>query len=115
SSLEDFKSFAPKDNRIRVSGKDTVIYTRVSHHSQEDNTSLESQKKYCEQFAEKKGLNVVAYFGGTYESAKTDDRAEFKRMLKFIKQSKNISHVVVYSYERFSRSGVGGAKIADDL
>ncbi|GAB5415901.1 MAG: hypothetical protein Crog2KO_00010 [Crocinitomicaceae bacterium] len=36
-------------------------------------------------------------------------------MLKFIKQSKSVSHVIVYSYERFSRTGVGGAKIADDL
>ena len=115
SNLEQFQSFAAKDTKIKVSGNNTVIYTRVSHFSQEDNTSLESQKKYCDQFAEKKGLNVVGYFGGTYESAKTDDRKEFKRMLKFIKQSRNISHVIVYSYERFSRSGVGGAKIADDL
>ena len=115
SNLDQFKSFAGKDTKVKVSGNNTVIYTRVSHHSQEDNTSLESQLKYCKQFAERKGLNVVNHFGGTYESAKTDDRTEFKKMLKFIKQSKNISHVVVYSYERFSRSGVGGAKIADDL
>ncbi len=115
SNLNSFQSFAREDNSVKVSGNNAVIYTRVSHVSQEDNTSLESQEKYCDNFAEKKGLNVVAYFGGTHESAKTDDRKEFKRMLKFIKQSKNISHIVVYSYERFSRSGVGGAKIADDL
>lgn len=115
SNLNLFRSFAYKDNSVRVTGNNAVIYTRVSHHSQEDNTSLESQEKYCRLFAEKKGLNVVSAFGGTHESAKTDDRKEFKKMLKFIKQSKNISHIVVYSYERFSRSGVGGAKIADDL
>ncbi len=115
SNLELFKSFAPVDKTIKVNGNNAVIYTRVSHHSQEENTSLESQLKYCENFAKRKGLNITGYFGGTYESAKTDDRKEFKRMLKFIKQSKNISHVVVYSYERFSRSGVGGAKIAEDL
>lgn len=115
SNLELFKSFVPKDEKVRVKGNSAVIYTRVSHSSQEDNTSLESQLKYCESFAKRKGLNIVGYFGGTYESAKTDDRKEFKRMLKFIKQSRNVSHVVVYSYERFSRSGVGGAKIAEDL
>ena len=114
-NLEQFKSFAPADNSVRVKGNNAVIYTRVSHSSQEENTSLESQLKYCENFAKRKGLNIAGNFGGTYESAKTDDRKEFKRMLKFIKQSKSISHVVVYSYERFSRSGVGGAKIAEDL
>ncbi|MBD3638801.1 MAG: recombinase family protein [Crocinitomicaceae bacterium] len=115
SDLNQFQSFAYKDNSIRVSGNNAVIYTRVSHSSQEDNTSLESQEKYCKAFAERKGLNVVAYFGGTHESAKTDDRKEFKRMLKFIKQSKNVSHIVVYSYERFSRTGIHGGVIADDL
>lgn len=115
NNLKLFQSFAHQDKSIKVSGKNTVVYTRVSHASQEDNTSLESQKKYCVNFAHKKGLDIIAYFGGTHESAKTDDRKEFKRMLKFIKQSKTISHIIVYSYERFSRSGVGGAKIADDL
>jgi DNA invertase Pin-like site-specific DNA recombinase len=115
TGLEQFLAFAYKDLKVRVKGNNAVVYTRVSHHSQEDNTSLESQLKYCKSFAKKKDLNIVEYFGGTYESAKTDDRTEFKRMLKYIKQSKNISHIIVYSYERFSRSGVGGAKIAEDL
>ena len=115
SNLQAFQSFAPKDTSVKVSGNNAVIYTRVSHHSQEDNTSLESQEKFCRDFADKKNLNVIALFGGTHESAKTDDRKEFKRMLKYIKQSKTVSQIVVYSYERFSRSGVGGAKIADDL
>ena len=59
-----------------------------------------------------RGQNM-GYFGGTYESAKTDDRKEFNRMLSFVKRSKNITYVIVYSYERFSRSGINGAQIAD--
>lgn len=114
-NLDLFKSFAAEDKSIKVEGTNAVIYTRVSHVSQEDNTSLESQMKYCEQFAKRKGLTVVNYFGGKHESAKTDDRVEFKKMLKFIKQSKNISYIIVFSYERFTRTGVSGAKIADDL
>ena len=114
-NLNLFHSFSPKVDTSRQMGVNAVIYTRVSHSSQEENTSLESQKKYCEQFASKKGFNVVGYFGGTYESAKTDDRTEFNKMLSFVKRSKNVSYILVYSYERFSRSGVGGAQIADDL
>ncbi len=114
-NLKFFKSFAPKKSALLEEGVNAVIYTRVSDSSQEFNTSLESQLKSCESFALRKGLNVLEYFGGTYESAKTDDRKEFNRMLSFVKRSKNISYILVYSYERFSRSGVGGAQIADDL
>ena len=38
------------------------------------------------------------------EFAKTDERKEFKRMLDFIKRDTSISAILVYSYERFSRS-----------
>lgn len=115
SDLDSFKSFVKKGAVKLPSGDNAVIYTRVSDSSQEDNTSLASQKKYCELFAQRKGLKIVEYFGGTFESAKTDDRKEFSKMLTFVKRSKDITYIIVYSYERFSRSGINGAQIADDL
>ncbi|MFV0590755.1 MAG: recombinase family protein [Draconibacterium sp.] len=115
NDLSLFKQFAPQAPKQFQEGNNAVIYTRVSSADQEDNTSLASQKKHCEIYAERTGLNIVGYFGGTYESAKTDDRKEFNRMLTFVKRSKNINYVIVYSYERFSRSGINGASIADDL
>ena len=115
NDLSIFTQFAPKAPDKFKEGNNAVIYTRVSSADQEDNTSLASQKKHCENYAQRRALNVVAYFGGTYESAKTDDRKEFNRMLTFVKRSKNINYVIVYSYERFSRSGINGASIADDL
>jgi site-specific DNA recombinase len=115
SDLSLFKQFAPQAPKHFQEGNNAVIYTRVSSADQEDNTSLASQKRYCEKYAQKRGLNIVGYFGGTYESAKTDDRKEFNRMLTFVKRSKNVNYVIVYSYERFSRSGIAGASIADDL
>lgn len=114
-NIELFKIFLKEDKTVIPKGDNAVIYTRVSHSSQEENTSLESQKRFCMQFAEKKGLNVIECFGGTYESAKTDDRKEFNKMMSYLKKSKNVSTVIVYSYERFSRSGMQGAKIAEDL
>ncbi|QGY45859.1 resolvase [Maribellus comscasis] len=115
SDLSQFKQFAPQAPKQFQEGNNAVIYTRVSSADQEDNTSLASQKRYCEKYAQKRGLNIVGYFGGTFESAKTDDRKEFNRMLTFVKRSKNVNYVIVYSYERFSRSGISGASIADDL
>ncbi len=84
-----------------------VIYTRVSTKEQADtNLSLETQRKGCEAYILKLGYNVLAYFGGTYESAQTDERKEFKKMIDFCKKQKSkVSYIIVYSLERFSRTG----------
>jgi site-specific DNA recombinase len=94
-----------------------VIYTRVSSKEQmETNQSLEWQKKYCEEYAIKNKLNIKGYFGGTYESAKSDERREFNRMLKFVKASREkIAYILVYSLDRFSRTGDSAIYIAGEL
>ena len=90
-----------------LSIQNCVIYTRVSSKEQMDtNQSLEWQKKYCLDYAIKNNLDIKGYFGGTYESAKSDERKEFTRMLKFVKASKEkILFILVYSLDRFSRTG----------
>lgn len=94
-----------------------VIYTRVSSKEQMDtNQSLEWQKKYCVEYSTKHQLQIKGYFGGTYESAKSDERKEFTRMLKFVKASKEkISFILVYSLDRFSRTGDSAIYIASQL
>jgi site-specific DNA recombinase len=94
-----------------------VIYTRVSTKEQADNNmSLETQRKACEQFALKNGYSIMGTFGGTYESAKTDERKEFNRMLSFVKKTKEkICYIVVYSVDRFSRSGANAIYIKEQL
>ena len=115
--LEIFKTFAKKSKQpvININGK-AVIYTRVSSKDQMDNNaSLETQKKYCLQLASRRNIEVVEYFGGTYESAKSDERKEFQKMLSFVKRKKDISYIIVYSYDRFSRTGTNGAYISEQL
>jgi site-specific DNA recombinase len=94
-----------------------VIYTRVSSKEQMDtNQSLEWQKKYCVEYAIKNQFNIKGYFGGTYESAKSDERKEFTRMLKFVKSSREkISYILVYSLDRFSRTGDSAIFISSEL
>ena len=104
NNLNAFQSFAKKNKQNKIRNNKAVIYTRVSDIKQQDNTSLESQRTYCTDYALKKGLDICAYFGGTYESAKTDDRKEYKKMLKYVRQHK-ISNIVVFSDDRFSRTG----------
>ncbi|WP_340154236.1 recombinase family protein [uncultured Winogradskyella sp.] len=115
--LTVFNQFAKKGKSIKLKtdGK-AVIYTRVSTKEQaENNASLETQLKYCNELANKKGLEVAEYFGGTYESAKSDERKEFKKMLNYVKRRSNIGYIIVYSYDRFSRTGANGAYISDQL
>ena len=113
--LHEFKKFSPE---IKVLGENNnaIIYTRVSTKEQADtNTSLGTQKKYCDNYAKANGLNIVGYFGGTHESAKSDDRKEFRRMLKYVKQSGSIGYIIVYSYDRFSRTGSSASQITHEL
>src|ERR1044072_2309384 len=107
-NLPFLKTFAKGDSKISEvkNSLNAVIYTRVSTKQQLDGLSLETQLKGCNECADKKGYNVCGRFGGTYESAQSDERKELTRMIAFAKKSKEkISAIIVYSLERFSRTG----------
>ncbi len=88
-----------------VRGTSCVIYTRVSSKEQADNLSLSTQLKACNLYAQKNGFDILEQFGGTYESAETDERKEFTAMISYVKKSKKrIYYILVYSLERFSRN-----------
>lgn len=119
SSLEQalqartLKQYRPVNKR---EGKAGVIYTRDSSQEQaENNGSLEVQKKYCEEYALRHAITIRESFGGRYESAKTDGRKEFQRMLTFVKKTKDVSFIIVMNYDRFSRSGSAASQLSEEL
>lgn len=58
----------------------------------------------------------MAYFGGTYESAKNDERKEFNNMLSFVNKSRTkVAYIIVFSMDGFSRSGTNAIYIAEQL
>lgn len=117
TDLEIFAPFARSGKNIeRIDGTNCVVYTRVSTKEQEDGYSLETQKTGIEDYCEKHKLNIVGYFGGVYESAQTDERKEFNRMLNFVRRSKEkVSYIMVHFTDRFSRSGANAIYIASEL
>lgn len=118
SNLEHFQKWAKNSSTPSTANlKEAVVYTRVSSKEQADkNLSLDFQKKTIFEYASKNGYKILSFFGGTYESAKTDGRKEFQRMLDFIKKNKgSVSHILVYTLDRFSRTGGGAIKLAQDL
>jgi site-specific DNA recombinase len=97
-------------------GKGSVIYTRVSSKEQaEQNTSLDTQKKSCEDYCLKNGYTVKKYFGGTFESAKSDERKEFENLIEYVHKERTVEAIIVYTYDRFSRSGANAAYLTEEL
>ena len=104
------------DSIDKKRGNDAVIYTRVSTAEQMmENGSLETQKKLNEEYAFRNKIKIVAYFGGKHESAKSDGRKEFLRMLNFVKKNTNVRYIIITNYDRFSRTGASAAKLSEDL
>jgi len=113
-----FASFARGEaKKTRSSNINCVIYTRVSSKEQAmTNFSLETQMDRCTEYAQRKGYKILDFFGGTYESAKTDERNEFDRMLRFAKRSKQqVDIIVVWKFDRFSRTGPSAIYISGEL
>ncbi|EDP97013.1 serine type site-specific recombinase [Kordia algicida OT-1] len=75
---------------------------------------MENQREYCTLYAERAKFQISAYFGGTNESAKNDDRKEYQKMLTFVRQKK-ISNIIVYSIDRFSRAGSSAITTVEKL
>lgn len=117
-SMQSFTKWSKKSSTTtnRTGNKNAVVYTRVSSKEQsETNLSLEWQRKAIEEYALRCGFQIDEYFGGVYESAKTDGRKEFMRMLEYTRRNKKVTHILVYLLDRFSRTGGGAIKLSKDL
>ncbi len=85
--------------------KNGVIYVRVSSAEQIDGTSLESQERFCQEYAKRENINVLEVFIEKGESAKTANRTEFMKAIAFCSQKKNkVECFIVYKVDRFARS-----------
>jgi DNA invertase Pin-like site-specific DNA recombinase len=84
---------------------ETLIYCRVSSKEQaETGYSLHQQEQASKKFIEKSGFVLGKIFIESGESAKTQDRTELQKMLKYMKS--NVGHVtglVVWKLDRLSR------------
>jgi hypothetical protein len=109
-STRKYKSHA------KVRGVDAVVYTRVSSQEQaENNGSLEVQLKYCNNYAKTNSIQIKEYFGGSYESAKSDGRKEFLRMIEYVKKHKNISYIIVFNFRSYIIYITGGSTKSNSI
>jgi DNA invertase Pin-like site-specific DNA recombinase len=85
--------------------KTGIIYCRVSSVEQVENTSLESQEERCREYAKRENIKVLKVFIEKGESAKTADRTEFTKAVKFCGENKKfVDYFIVYKLDRFARN-----------
>jgi site-specific DNA recombinase len=83
-----------------------VIYCRVSTKEQaEEGNSLVTQERNCREYSKKHDYDIAKVFIEEGESAKTADRTELQKLLKFCSDKKNqIKAVIIYKIDRLSRN-----------
>lgn len=85
--------------------KRAVLYVRVSDDSQLEGFSIPAQIKALTEFAQKNGWIVVGQYIEEGESARSDKRPEFQRMISDAKrQPRPFDIILVHKFDRFARS-----------
>lgn len=90
---------------------ESVLYLRVSTARQvktdeldPEGYSVPAQREAGRRKADELGAAVVAEFVDYGESARTDDRPEFRRMLRYLKERGSVRYVIVDKVNRFARN-----------
>ena len=83
-----------------------VIYSRVSTKEQvEEGNSLATQERNCREYANKNNYAIAQVFIEEGESAKTAERTELQKLLRFCSDKKQqIKAVIIYKIDRLSRN-----------
>jgi len=83
-----------------------IIYCRVSTKEQaEKGFSLEAQEKACREFSFNNGYEVDNVFIEEGESAKTQNRTQLQKLLKYTAlNKKNLSGLIIWKFDRLARN-----------
>lgn len=86
-------------------GKTCVIYIRVSSERQVKGYSLDGQKHFLTEWAERQGMAVLRVYVEEGKSGKSiEGRTEFQQMLDDIQKSCEVDYVIVFKLSRFGRN-----------
>lgn len=90
------------DKEVNTMTANAVIYARYSSDKQNEQ-SIEGQIRFCQQYAESNGYNIVGSYIDRAISGTTDERPEFQKMITE-SSSKQFKYVIVWKLDRFSRN-----------
>ena len=95
-----------------------LAYVRVSHEDSADRaTSLETQRRDIEMYAEREGIEIVEWFDEPGKSAfkDSDRRPAFLRMVTRAKSDSGICLILVWKSDRFTRDRYQAATVKGQL
>lgn len=97
---------------LKGQGNGAVLYVRVSTDEQANGPlNLGNQERICRDYCQKQGWVVLDTFVDPGESARTVDRPEFQRMLKYCEANRRkVQFVVVADLSRFARNNEDQAR-----
>lgn len=79
-----------------------VLYARYSSHNQREE-SIEGQIRECKRYAQDNDITIIGEYVDRAISGKTDNRADFQRMIRDAEKGK-FTAVIVYKLDRFARN-----------
>lgn len=85
--------------------KNAIIYARYSSEKQNDQ-SIESQIRICQQYAEQNGLTIVDTYIDRATTGTNDQRPAFQQMLADCAKPVPWDIVLVYAIDRFGRNSI---------
>jgi site-specific DNA recombinase len=85
-----------------------VGYARISIHDQSQN-SLPGQVDRITQYCQRNGLTLHKVFIENGQSAFNFARKEWKDLEKYLKEHKEVNHLVIDTMDRFSRANLADA------
>lgn len=89
-------------NKIERNPNYAVAYTRFSSDRQREE-SIDAQERAIKFYADQNEITILEFYEDKAQSAKDDNRAEFQRMIRELKES-NVGKVLVHKMDRFSRN-----------
>ena len=84
-----------------------VIYARYSSDGQREE-SIEGQLRECKEYADRHNITIVATYIDRAQSARTDDRPQFQKMISDSTR-KQFDVVLVWKLDRFARNRLDSA------
>ncbi|MDP3697130.1 MAG: recombinase family protein [Candidatus Taylorbacteria bacterium] len=80
-----------------------LAYCRTSTENQKDEKTIELQIESLNKFAHKNNIEIVEWFKDDGVSGALENRPELARMMEYLKNSPNVTGVLIYKLDRLAR------------
>jgi site-specific DNA recombinase len=120
ATAADVEDHALQDSPVEDLGRHALVYVRVSTKEQAERDgdpegySIPAQREACNRKAEGLGAMVVEEFVDRGESARSADRPELQRMLRYVRKH-DVDYVIVHKVDRLARSRYDDVTITAEL